>query len=153
MWGDLHEEKKIIIKLPAVLEAGKANRLFRELGATLHYDVYSFDARSREVWQSNSILHFHLLKEGVEVDAQDNFDEVHICYPLATRPTSDQSLALELVSKIISKLDGSAFYQGQMFSAEFVQDDWDQCNKFLLKEWGEEPGSQSLRRMIEENHA
>ena len=54
MWGDLHEEKKIIIKLPAAVEAGKGNRLLRELGATLHYDVYGFDAKSSEVWYTQS---------------------------------------------------------------------------------------------------
>jgi hypothetical protein len=34
-----------------------------------------------------------------------------------------------------------------------VQSDWDKSHDFLLKEWGEEPGSESLRRMIEEAHA
>lgn len=153
MWGDLHEEKKIIVELPSAIEAGKGNRLLRELGATLHYDVYGFDAKSSEVWQSDSILHLHLFKEGIEVDAQDDFDEIHICYPLATRPSSDQSPALELISKIIGTFDGSASYKGQSFSGQAVLDDWDKCNSFLLKEWGEEPGSHSLRRMIEENHA
>ncbi len=153
MWGYLHEEKKIIIELPAEIEAGKGNRLLRELGATLHYDIYGFDAKFSEVWQSDSILHLHLFKEGIEVDAQDNFDEIHICYPLATRPSSDQPPTLELMSKIIGTFGGLASYQGQSFSAQTVLDDWDKCNSFLLKEWGEEPGSHSLRRMIEENHA
>ncbi|WP_444957793.1 hypothetical protein [Microbulbifer sp. ZKSA002] len=153
MWGELHEVKKIVVKLPESIEAGKGNRLLRELGATLHYDVYSFEANSSEIWQSDSVLYLHLFKEGSEVDAQDNFDEIHIFYPLATRPSSDQLLALELSSNIISKFGGSASYQDQSFSVQGVQAEWDKCNSFLLKEWGEEPGSHSLRRMIEENHA
>ena len=46
MWGELHEEKEVDITLPEPMEAGKGNRLFRELGATLHYDVYDFAAAS-----------------------------------------------------------------------------------------------------------
>ena len=153
MWGELHEEKEIIILLPTAMEAGKGNRFFRELGATLYYDVYGFEAATNEVWQSESILHVELLRGGAEVDAQEDFDEIHIRFPLATRPSSDQSPALELLAKVIAKFDGVATYQGTPFSQQSVQADWDACNNYLLKEWGEEPGSQSLRRMIEENHA
>ncbi|WP_420590560.1 hypothetical protein [Bacterioplanoides sp.] len=152
MWGYLHEQKEIFIKLPCVIDPGKANRLLRELGATVHYDVYGFDAQSYEAWQSESILYLNLFREGVEVYVQDDFDEIHISYPLATRPSFDQTSALDLLSKIIAKFDGNATYQGQPFSAQLVQEDWDKCNSFLLKEWGEEPGSFSLRRMIEENY-
>ncbi|WP_444903078.1 hypothetical protein ACJJIU_15140 [Microbulbifer sp. CnH-101-E] len=153
MWGELHEQKEIAISLPAITEAGKGNRLFRELGATLHYDVYSFEATAHELWQSESILYVWLFRDGVEVDAQEDFDEIRIKFPFATRPSSDQSVALALLDKIISKFSGVATYQGNSFSSTSVQSDWDSCNNYLLKEWGEEPGSESLRRMIEENYA
>lgn len=153
MWGELHEEKEIVIALSEPIDAGIGNRLFRELGATLHYDVYSFDAQCSESWQSESILHIQLFAGGEEVDAQEDFDAIHASYPLATRPSSDQSTALRLLSNIIAKFNGLACYQGQSFSVQAIQSDWDSCNSDLLKEWGEEPGSQSLRRMIEENYA
>nr|BBJ03344.1 hypothetical protein YBY_11920 [Marinobacter nauticus] len=153
MWGELHEEKEIVITLPEPMEAGKGNRLFRELGATLHYDVYDFGAASSENWQSESLLHVTLLFNGKEVDAQEDFNAISLAYPFAVRPSSDQQDALNLISKIIAKFNGSATYQDQEFSVSAVQSDWDSCNDFLLKEWGEEPGSKSLAIMIEENYA
>ncbi|MEH6448307.1 MAG: hypothetical protein V7765_06515 [Oleispira sp.] len=153
MWGDLHESKNINISLSETIGAGKGNRLFRELGAILHYDVYSFEASENEIWQSESILDIELRRDGVEVDAQDDFNQIILFYLLASRPSSDQTKALNLVSKVISTFNGNASYLGQPFSVDSVQGNWDEANDFLLKEWGEEPGSESLRRMIEENHA
>ncbi|KJG03924.1 hypothetical protein UB33_21635 [Photobacterium angustum] len=153
MWGELHEEKEINIALPEPMGAGKGNRLFRELGAKLHYDVYDFAAASSENWQSESLLHVKLKFNGKEVDAQENFNLISLAYPFAVRPSSDQQKALNLISKIISKFNGNATYQDQEFSVSTVQSDWDLCNDFLLKEWGEEPGSQSLAIMIQENYA
>ncbi|WP_295890640.1 hypothetical protein [uncultured Vibrio sp.] len=153
MWGELHEEKSIVIKLEMEISAGKANRLFKELGATLHYDVYSFDIDEFEIWQSESLLNITLKNNGVEVDGQENFNEIIASYPFASRPSSDQSKALDLVSKLTEVFEATAFYNCIQFSMEVVQSDWDNCNDFLLKEWGEEPGSESLRIMIEENYA
>jgi len=153
MWGELHEEKEVIVALPREYTAGEGNRLFKELGATLNYDVYSFDAPQSEDWQSDAILHSTLYSKGEEVDAQDDFNEIKVIYPFATRPSSDQSKALLLIKEIIEKFKGIATYQGQAFNIESTQKDWDKCNDFLLKEWGEEPGSKSLRIMIEENYA
>lgn len=152
MWGELHEKKDIEIILLETIAAGKANRLLRELGATLHYDVYSFEADDFEIWQSSSLLCLSLRMNGKEVDAQSDFNEISISYLLASRPSSDQSVAIGLVDKVIDVFNAKATYQGQPFSKETVQSDWDLCNDFLLKEWGEEPGSESLRRMIEENY-
>ncbi len=153
MWGELHEEKEIIISLCKTIEAGKANRLFRELGAELHYDVYDFPAASYEGWQSESLLHVSLFCNGKEVDAQDNFNGISLAFPFAVRPSSDQKKALNLISQVIAKFNGVATYQEQEYSVSLVQTDWDLCNDFLLKEWGEEPGSQSLAIMIAENYA
>ncbi len=41
VWGELHEEKTIELLLEETISSGKVNRLFKELGGTLHYDVYS----------------------------------------------------------------------------------------------------------------
>ncbi len=153
MWGDLHEQKEIVISLPEPVSAGKGNRLLRELGASLHYDVYGFNASLHELWQSESILYLELLSAENKVDAQEGFDAISIKYPLATRPSSDQAPALALIQKIIDKFGGVATYESRAFSVGLVQADWDECNSELLSEWGEEPGSATLRRMIEENYA
>ncbi|MBQ0806994.1 MAG: hypothetical protein KBT55_03395 [Porticoccus sp.] len=153
MWGELHEEKEIAISLDQIIAAGQGNRLFRELGAKLHYDVYDFPASSFENWQSESLLHVKLLFDGKEVNAQENFNGISLLYPFSVRPSSDQQKALNLINQIIAKFDGIATYKNQDFSVGCVQSDWDSCNDFLLKEWGEEPGSKSLRIMIEENYA
>ncbi len=153
MWGDLHEEKEIIVNLSSRISAGTGNRYFRELGATLYTDVYAFDAPDYENWQSETLLQMELYLAGEEVDAHEDFDEIHISYLLASRPSSDQSKVLWLVSKIIKKFDGSGTYKNKPFSPELVQEDWDACNEYLLKEWGEEPGSMGLARMIDENYA
>lgn len=153
MWGELHEEKEISVSLSEAIEADKGNRFFRELGAQLHYDVYDFPAASYENWQSESLLHVTLLFNGKEVDAQEDFNGISLAYPFAVRPSSDQQKALNLINQIIAKFDGSATYQDQEFSVASVQADWDSCNDFLRKEWGEEPGSKSLAIMIEENYA
>jgi hypothetical protein len=153
MWGELHEEKDVLVSLPRTVEAGKANRLFKELGATLHYDIYAFPATKYENWQSQSLLHVTLLNNGTEIDAQENFNAMSLVYPFAVRPSSDQSRALNLIKEIIGKFNAIATYQGKEFSVNSVQSDWDLCNDFLLKEWGEEPGSKELARMICENQA
>ncbi|MDC5840271.1 hypothetical protein [Vibrio europaeus] len=153
MWGELHEEKQINVSLPSVISAGKANRLFSELGATLHYDVYSFKADRNEIWQSESILYIELKCEGNRVYAQDDFDEIVLVYPFATRPSSDQKIALNLITNIMKSFKAEACYNGKPLESSIVQEDWDLCADFLLKEWGEEPGSESLRIMIEENYA
>lgn len=152
MWGELHESKQIKIVLPETISAGKANRLFRELGATLHYDVYSFEAEHSEPWQSD-LLHIELKKDESIVDAQEDFNHITAIYLLASRPSSDQPKALKLITKIITAFNAKATYQDCQFSEQSIQKDWDSCNDYLLKEWGEQPGSESLRIMIEENHA
>jgi len=153
MWGELHETKKFIVKLPEKVQAGKANRLFREIGATLHYDVYSFKADHSEPWQSDSLLNIDLKLNNNEVDAQDDFDQIDVVYMFAYRPSSDQTKSIGLLEKIIDTFGGSCTYDGELFDYDRVQKDWDSANDFLMKEWGEEPGSESLRIMIEENYA
>ena len=153
MWGELHESKEIHLKLPALMNAGVANRVFRELGATLHYDVYSFEAAQHEEWQSETLLGIDLLHDGNSVAAQEDFNEIRAHYLFASRPSSDQSKVLQLVSDIGNSFNASVFYMSEPFTIESVQKDWDKCNDYLLKEWGEEPGSESLARMIHENYS
>lgn len=152
MWGELHEEKNIDLILDETISSGKSNRLFKELGATLHYDVYSFEASESEEWQSTSLLDITLYFNANEVDAQDDFNKLSLSYPFALRPSSDQSEAIILIQKIIVAFNAKAYYANNDFDPIKVQHDWDSCNDFLLKEWGEETGSLELARMIYENY-
>ena len=151
MWGDLHEEKPFEIVLPARVSAGLGNRKFRELGATFYYDVYAFDAPCSPGWQSDTVLNIDLYLETAEVDAQEDFDRIVATYPFASRPSSDQASAIELVMRIAAAFDGAVNYKGEKMSPEQVQADWDNCTNYLMKEWGEEPGTEELARMIQEN--
>jgi len=153
MWGELHEEKIVEIILDCTINAGKANRIFRELGAELFYDVYAFKAQENESWQSETLLGITLKLDGVEVDAQDDFNKIEASFLFASRPSSDQSKALALIEKLLMMFNGKGIYEGCAFTASDVQKDWDCCSDFLLKEWGEEPGSKSLAIMIHESYA
>lgn len=153
IWGELHESKQVEIILPKVISAGEANRLFRELGATLDYDAYSFYAENPEPWQDDCVLSVDLLKNSIEVDAQDDFDQINAIYLFASNPSCNQTEALNIIEKMIVAFNGKAKYEGYPFTRDNVQTDWDSCNDYLLKEWGEEPGSESLQIMIEENYS
>ncbi len=153
MWGELHEEKTVEIILDSTINAGKANRIFRELGAELFYDVYAFEAKENENWQSETLLGITLKLNGIEVDAQDDFNQIDASFLFASRPSSDQSKALALIEKLLMVFNGKGIYKGCDFTVSDVQKDWDCCSDFLLKEWGEEPGSKSLAIMFHENYA
>jgi hypothetical protein len=151
MWGDLHEEKSLEIALPTRVNAGAGNRKLREIGATLYYDVYAFDAPDAREWQSETLLDLDLFLDESEVDAQEDFNRIVAKYPFASRPSSDQAIAIELVYQIADSFDATVRYNGVPMSPRDVQADWDTCSDYLMKEWGEEPGSQELARMIHEN--
>lgn len=55
MWGELHESKSVSLHLPRIWSAGEGNIIFKKLGATLFYDVYSFEAEAFDEWQSETL--------------------------------------------------------------------------------------------------
>lgn len=152
MWGELHEEKSVTILLDDLCTAGQGNILLRGLGFTLYYDVYSFDARQSEPWQSETIASVFLFHDDVESDAQDDFNRLSLSYLLASRPSSDIDVFLALVERVATAFQGRLVYNGRPATVVDIRKDFVFCVDFLLKEWGEEPGSESLRIMIEENH-
>ena len=151
MWGDLHEMKEIELQLDTAVNPGSANRVLRSLGFALHYDIYSYDSPGPNNWQSESLLYVSLFLDTEEVDAQSRFDRIVFHYPFATRASSDQPIALDLVESVAKETGADILYNGSRYIREATQSDWDECAAFLLREWGEEPGSLELRRMIEEN--
>lgn len=152
MWGELYETEVFSIRLNSEISPGEGNRLLRELGAVLHCDVYDFPAESTESWQSESLLAVTLLRSDGEVDAQEAFDAIELTYFFATRPSSDQQSALDLMENIAARFGGRIINQNRNYDRQAVLERWDQQSSELLREWGEEPGSFELRRMIEENY-
>jgi len=151
MWGELYETEVFLIHLDGEVSSGKGNRVFRELGATLHYDVYEFPANAAEQWQSGSLLAIKLFRSNGEVDAQETFDMIELTYFFATRPSSDQQLTLDKVEHVASRFGGRVTNRDTNYDRQIILDRWDGQSSELLREWGEEPGSFELRRMIEEN--
>lgn len=152
MWGELYETESFSIDIGRAISPGKGNRFFRELGAKLHYDVYAFPATSAENWQSETLLAVALFRGNDEVDAQDEFDTIELTYFFATRPSSDQQMALDVVEKTASQFGGRLSNRQTDYDRQKVLKRWDEQSGELLREWGEEPGSFELRRMIEENY-
>ena len=152
MWGELHEVKQVNLKLPTTCTAGNGNLLFRRLGFTLHYDVYSYGAEEKEQWQSESLSGVNLLFDGKDVDAQEDFNEIELQYFLATRPSSDIDEFLNILEKTRAEFNGVICYQSCQCSVRKIKTNFVECVDYLLKEWGEEPGAKSLAVMIHENH-
>lgn len=150
---EFHEEKLVTVRLTSSCSAGAGNLLFRKLGFNLHYDVYALAASHAEPWQSDQIADVSLYFDGAEVDAQDDFDQIVMSYLLASRPSSDIDLFLDLVEKVTSEFDGTFEYTGREMTIRDVRSEFVSCVDSLLKEWGEEPGSESLAIMIEENYS
>ncbi len=142
---------KIIFKKP--FQAGKLNRLLKGLGAKLHYDVYSFE-RSDEIpiWQSESFVYVSLFYEGAEVDAQDTSDSMELSYPLATIGTEYIVKFAEVMEQVSKELEGQSLLNGVAINKEGFIAHCDELATELMQEWGEEPGSETLRILIESNY-
>lgn len=150
MGDDFHEEKLVTVRLTSSCSAGAGNLLFRKLGFNLHYDVYAFAASHAEPWQSDQIADVSLYSDDVEVDAQDDFDQIVMSFLLASRPSSDIDLFLTLVERVSFEFGGTIEYAGRVMTISDIRSEFKSCVDSLLKEWGEEPGSESLALMIEE---
>ena len=70
---------------------------------------------------------------------------------MAIRPSSDIDLFLDLVEKVAFEFGGTIEYAGRVMIISEIRSEFVSCVDSLLKEWGEEPGSESLAIMIEEN--
>lgn len=130
--------------------AGKVNRILKSLGATLYYDVYSFDRSEKgPIWQSESFAYTDLFCKGVRVDAQETSDCLELIFPLATIGSEYIGKFTELVEKCAEAFQATPLYKGEVTSKERLLSVCDNFVSRLMAEWGEEPGSESLRIMIE----
>ena len=152
--ADLTEEVFIVLRLASPRSAGVLNRILRDAGATLSYDVYNFDRVDKHpVWQSESFAHVELLADGKGVDPQDAADEVRLVYPMATIPSSFILTFVDLVFLLADRLAAAVLADGQVVAHDDLLAELDQITTSLMEAWGEEPGSESLAIMIEGRYA
>lgn len=132
---------------------GKINRIFKSLGATLHYDVYGFNRLEKgPIWQSESYVYTTLFLEGIEVDAQEESDSVELQYPLATIGSEYIEKFAELVERVAAAFDSEALLDGKPTNKKSIISWCENLTSNLMDEWGEEPGSQTLRMLIESSY-
>ena len=140
-----HEMIDIHFELGDKFSAGKINRLLKELGATLHYDVYSFERQEpHPVWQSSHFAAIDLLIDDEEVDAQDGCDAIRLSYPLATIGSEYVSRFVNLVYALATKLECAPMFEGVRITQEELIEYCEGCITELMEKWGEEPGSETL---------
>jgi len=155
MTDSFHEEVAVELRLDTTLSAGALNRALRGLGFKLDYDVYSMsrpDEGAHPVWQSECLVEVELLRGGEPVDAQDGCDTLRLVYPLATIDSSMTDPFLGAVDAVKAAFGGSLLLAGELVTTSDVSAYMTACITKLMEEWGEEPGSESLRLMIEANY-
>lgn len=147
-----YEEVSLELRLGRIVRPGEVNRCLRSLGFRLHYDVYSKprpDHDAHPPWQSDTLVEVELLRDSTEVDAQEGCDTVCMVYPLATLPSSMIAPFLDAVQDVSRCLGGRVCLQGVAVEREGQLRHLTECVSHLMEEWGEEPGSESLVLMIE----
>ncbi|UWQ03520.1 hypothetical protein K3X44_15485 (plasmid) [Aliiroseovarius crassostreae] len=148
-----HQEIEVSIRLSARQEPGTLNRILKSLGAILHYDVYSFPRSSPGPnWQSENLASVYLFCDGKEVDAQEKVDQIQLRYPLATIGAEHVNSFASLVAKLSNAPQAEATLDGRVVDADGIVQHCDGLASDLMEQWGEEPGSKSLRVLIEENY-
>ena len=150
-----HERVSIAIRLGRTAPPGELNQQMKGLGFTLDYDVYSMprpESAPYANWESRQLAVVYLYKDGNEVDAQDECDTVELRYPLATINSAHVEPFLRTLEATHARLGGSLLLSNAPTTVEAVSQHITQCITDLLENWGEEPGSKSLRRMIMESH-
>ncbi|WP_299843672.1 hypothetical protein [uncultured Paracoccus sp.] len=154
MPADFFEEVPVVLKLDSPRSAGELNRVLRELGATLDYDVYNFDRSEKHpIWQSESYALIDLAIGGQRADAQDGADQITVSYPMATIPSTYIARFVDLVLALAGRLGATVLYCGEPVDRGQMITELDKIVTSLMTEWGEEPGSESLAIMIEEQFA
>lgn len=153
MKDEYYQMVNIELVLPEVFTPGRMNRIFKESGATLHYDVYSFERKEKGPdWQSDSYIHIHLFLNEKEVDAQESANRVILSYPLATISSEYISFFQEKVTALGSVFGAKAHMKSELISAPDLILYCENCVTDLMENFGEEPGSKTLAILIESNY-
>ncbi len=148
-----HQIVSVDIELKKAYSAGGINRILKEFGAKLHYDVYSFERIDKgPIWQSESYIYVALFYKGKEVDAQETSDRIELQYPLATIGSEYISKFAEIVTNLASFFNSNPKLDSTIVDKKGLVSHCDELVTELITEWGEEPGSETLKILIESNY-
>ena len=144
-----HQQVCVTIEFDKTHTAGELNRKLKGLGATLHYDVYSFDrAEKGPIWQSQSLAYVDTFKDEQVVDAQESVDTLKLEYPLATLTSDYIEKFAELMTKVAQAFNTTPLLNGEPITANGFIEHCDELVTDLMETWGEEPGSEVLVIMM-----
>ena len=142
----------VSINFGRVYKPGEINRIFKSIGATLHYDVYAFERNDQvPIWQSESYIYTTLMNQDAEVDAQESADCVVLNYPLATIGAEYIVKFAEVVEKLSEEFESHPVLGSRSVDKSSLISHCEKLVTRLMQEWGEEPGSETLRMLIENN--
>lgn len=148
-----HQIVSVFLELGERYSSGAINRIMKETGATLHYDVYSFErAEKGPVWQSESYVYIALFCDENEVDAQDSADKIELQYPMATISSEFILKFVDVAVDLSSQFNASLTFDGKPIGRSELVSYCEGLATSLMSEWGEEPGSKSIRVLIEQHY-
>lgn len=149
-----HQIVSVFVELGKQYSSGEINRIMKEAGATLHYDVYGFERVEKgPVWQSESYIYVALFCDGNEVDAQESVDKIEFQYPMATIGAEYISKFTDIVVNLASEFNANILLNGIVIDKSALIAHCESLVTELMSEWGEEPGSETLRILIEQNYS
>jgi len=145
-----HQMISVELKLEKQYSSGEVNRIMKEAGATLYYDVYGFERPEKgPVWQSESYIYVTLFFNSKEVDAQECANKIKLQYPMATIGSEYISKFANTVALLSSHFDVPITLDGKHTDKNGLIYYCENVVTELMNEWGEEPGSEALRMLIE----
>lgn len=148
-----HQTVSVFINLDKTYTSGQLNRKVKELGAKLHYDVYSFEREDKgPIWQSESLIYVVTFNDDKEVDAQDSSNKLELQFPLATLGTEQISKFANVVTNVADAFSVKPLINGSEVTETEIVEHCDGLVTDLMETWGEEPGSETLRMIIESHY-
>lgn len=148
-----HQTVSVFINFDKTYTSGQLNRKLKELGAKLHYDVYSFEREDKgPIWQSESLIYIVTYMDANEVDAQESSNKLELQFPLATLGAEYISKFARTVETVSEAFGVQAILDGSATTAEKIIEHCDNLVSDLMETWGEEPGSETLRMIIESHY-
>ena len=148
-----HQIVSIILKFDTPYSSGHLNRQLKELGATLHYDVYSIERKKPcPIWQSESLVFIQTYLNNKQTDAQESCDTLVLEYPLATLGSENISEFANTAENFSRKFNTNLLLNNIIVTKLDIIKHCEELATDLLENFGEEPGSESLAIMIESEY-
>ena len=104
------------------------------------------------LWQSESLIYVVTFDDDKEVDAQDSSNKLELQYPLATLGTEQISKFANVVSNVADAFSVKPLLNGSEVTEIEIVEHCDGLVTDLMETLGEEPGSETLRMIIESHY-